>query len=65
MYGSYVGFYGKKYDVSYNGTFKSRISTAPTFTKRPTTRDHDNQKGLDPSLDAVIPNIHSPAKFTK
>jgi hypothetical protein len=42
MYGSYVGFYGKKYDVSYNGTFKSRISTAPTFTKRPTTKDHDN-----------------------
>jgi hypothetical protein len=42
MYGSYFGFYSKQYTPSFNGTFKSRMSTAGTLTKRPKTREPHN-----------------------
>ena len=42
MFGSYFGYYGKQYTPSFDGTFKSRMSTAGTFTKRPKTREPHN-----------------------
>lgn len=51
LYASYHGTYAKEYQASYDGTFRGRSTQAGTAFKSRTTREDNNQMGLDPQYD--------------
>jgi hypothetical protein len=63
LYASYQGIYGKMYQPSFNGTFRSRSTATGTAFKSQTTREDHNQQGKDAQYDEVIADVHSPVKF--
>lgn len=47
LYASYVGTFSKQYVPSFDGTFRSRSTATGTMLASGTTREHNNQAGLD------------------